>query len=67
MTVKELIEFLQKQPPDILVAYCCWSEQILMDEGDIIIEDLCFPRPDGWIQNKRPDMPTQKYLVFPGN
>lgn len=67
MTVRELVEFLQEQPQDILVAYKCCSEECLLKASDITIEDHCSPRPDGWVQNKRPDMPTQKYLVFPGN
>lgn len=67
MTVKELIEFLQTQPQDIQVAYMRCSEQCLMRVNEIGISDLCYPRPDGWIQDKRPDMPTQQYLVFPGN
>lgn len=67
MKVSELIEFLKTQPQDILVAYGLYSEQCLMDSVDIGVEELCNPRPDGWIQDKRPDMPTQKYLVFPGN
>ena len=67
MKVSELIDFLQKQPQDIDVAYCCFSEQRLMDEDDIRVREFCDPRPDGWIQNKRPDMPTRQYLLFPGN
>lgn len=67
MNTKELIEFLQKQPQDALIAYCCYSEQVLMNIEDISVPELCAPREDGWIQNKRPDQPTQKYIVFPGN
>lgn len=67
MTVKELISFLETQPQDLQVAYYCFSEQTLLDPSDIHIVEFCEPRTDGWIQNKRPDMPTQKYLVFPGN
>lgn len=67
MKVSELIEFLQKQPQDILVAYTCCSEQALMDADEIEIKELCHPRPDGWIQNKRPDKETKPYLLFPGN
>ena len=67
MTVAELIEFLRKQPQDLLVASEMYSERRLLDPDDITIEDLCEPRPDGWVQNRRPDMPTRRYLVFPGN
>lgn len=67
MTVKELIEYLQKQPQDIQVVYSLFSEQCLMELKDIEIEELGEPRPDGWVHNKRPDKPTQTYLVFPGN
>lgn len=67
MTVKELIAFLEKQPQDILVAYKLFSEQCLLHEDEIVLQACCDPRPDGWIQSKRPDMPTQMYLMFPGN
>lgn len=67
MTVKELIEFLQAQPQDLQVAYMMCSENCLLETKDISISEQCVARPDGWIQNKRPDMPTQTYLLFPGN
>ena len=67
MTVAELIEFLQTQPQDLQVAYQCFSEQVLLEAKEIEIAEKCQPRPDGWIQDKRPDMPTQKYLLLPGN
>ena len=67
MTVAELIDFLLDQPPDRRVAYRQYSEQVLLDASDIEVVDLCEPRPDGWIQGKRPDKPTQTYLLFPGN
>lgn len=67
MTVKELIEFLRKKEQDLLVAYRLYSEQCLMDKEEIEIDKLCAARKDGWIQNKRSDMPTQKYLIFPRN
>lgn len=66
MTVKELIEFLLQQPQDLLVAYKLHSEQCLLEEIYIEIEELCTPRDDGWIHDMRPDKPTQSYLVFPG-
>lgn len=67
MTVKELIEFLQTKPQDLPVAYCLYSEQVMLEADHVVERELCYPRPDGWIQNRRPDMPTQKYLLFPGN
>ena len=67
VTVAELIVFLQTQPQDILVAYRIHSEQCLLELDDISVVPLCEPRPDGWVQDKRPDMPTRNYLLFPGN
>lgn len=67
MTVAELIKFLKTQPQDIKVAYRCCSEQTLMDAGDIGLFVGCVARPDGWIQDRRPDMPTVTYLLFHGN
>jgi hypothetical protein len=67
MVVADLIEYLLKQPQDLPVAFRCYSEQLLLDFVDIDIEELCEPRADGWIENKRPDKPCVKYLVFPGN
>ena len=67
MIVKELTEFLQTQPQDIQVAYCLFSEQCLLEDKNISLLEACAPRPDGWLQNKRPDMSTQTYLLFPGN
>ena len=67
MTVARLIAFLQTQPQDLEVAFQQYSEQRLMTLCDIETLEACEPRPDGWIQNKRPDKPTQTYLLFPGN
>lgn len=67
MTVAEFIAFLQTQPQDLQVAYQCYSEQCLLPVEAIGVEECCEPRADGWIQHKRPDMPTQKYLMLPGN
>jgi hypothetical protein len=67
MTVAELIAFLQTQPQDLQVSYSRFSEQCLLEVGDICIEEACKAREDGCVQNKRPDMPTQTYLTFPGN
>jgi hypothetical protein len=67
MKVADLIEFLQGFPPEMPVAYQKFSEQCLMEERHIFVQEFCLPRPDGWIQDKRPDMPFQQYLLFPGN
>lgn len=67
LSVSDLIRLLQTMPQDLLVAYRLYSEQALLRADEIEIVDLCEPRPDGWIQDKRPDMPTQAYLMFPGN
>lgn len=67
MTIKEFIEYLQTQPQDLPVAYKCCSEQCMLNVESIEITDMCFPREDGWIQDTRPDMPTRKYLLLPGN
>lgn len=66
MTVAELIEFLQKQPQELQVAYRACSEPYLLGADEIKIEERCLPRPNGLIYDKRPDKPTQLYLVFPG-
>ena len=67
MTVAELIAFLQTQPQSRQVAYRCYSEQCLLDVAEIELKVMCKPRPDGWIQDWRPDMPAQAYLLLPGN
>ena len=67
MTVAELIAFLQTQPQDLPVAYRLYSEQCLVQTGDIRIAEACKPRKDGWVHNKRPDKATQLYLMLPGN
>ena len=67
MTVAELIAYLQTQPQDLQVAYVCYSEQRLLAATEIDIVERCEPRPDGWIEDKRPDKPTQRYLLLPGN
>lgn len=67
MTVKELIEFLQTQPPDIKVAYKLHSEQCLLEKEQIEVVKLYHPRADGWVQNERCDKESEEYLLFPGN
>lgn len=67
ITVAELIEFLKGEQQDLIVAYQCCSEQVLLEVGDTEEFEACEPRPNGWVQCKRPDMSTRKYLLFPGN
>jgi hypothetical protein len=67
MTVAELIDILKAMPQELPVAYSCYSEQILMRPSQIVIDQACIARPDGWIQNERPDMPSVSYCLFPGN
>lgn len=65
MTVAELCAHLQTQPQDLPVVYRCYSEFCLVVIGDIEIGEACVPRPDGWVHAKRPDKPTQTYLILP--
>jgi len=71
MTVAELIEFLKKQPQDLMVAYCKYSEYCLLEPETIIVDELAVPRADGWIhskwESKKNKQETQNYLVLPGN
>jgi hypothetical protein len=67
MTVAELIEFLKTHPQDMPVAFAIYSEYALLDSEEIGVKELSLPRNDGWVEYKRPDKPSQKYLVFPGN
>tara|TARA_R110000850_G_scaffold404_3_gene2296 strand:- start:647 stop:850 length:204 start_codon:yes stop_codon:yes gene_type:complete len=67
MKVKELIEFLKTQPQELPVCFRLCSEQCMLEVSDISIEKLCEARPDGWVENERPDKKSIDYLVFPGN
>lgn len=67
MKVSELIEFLKTQPQDLQVAYRAYSEQAILKKEYIAVKELGEMRNDDWVHNKRPDKPTVKYLVFPGN
>ena len=67
MTVSELITFLQTQDQTLEVCFSQFSEQALLQPQDITVKKLGLARPDGWIQNERPDKPSQDYLSFPGN
>lgn len=67
MTVAELVEFLKAQPQDLTVVFCRYSEYARLEFYQLSIKPLCQARPDGWVHDARPDMPTTDYLVFPGN
>jgi hypothetical protein len=67
MKVRDLIEILKTYDQDMLVAYKLFSEQCLLEKEHLKVESLCVARPDGWIQDARPDMEAVDYLVFPGN
>lgn len=67
MTVAELIDVLTAYPQDLPVAYQCYSEYVLLDDGQIGVAEAGLPRADGWVHDKRPDKETQNYLMFPGN
>ena len=64
MKVKELREHLKEQDQEMLVAYVMYSEQCLLTAEDMKVVELCKVRPDGWVQHKRDDMPTDKYLLL---
>lgn len=67
MRVKELIEFLQKQPQELPVIYSKFSEYCLLDVKTIERRFEGEARPDGWVHGKRPDKPVVEYICFPGN
>lgn len=67
MTVAQFIEYLRTQPQDLIVAHVRWSEYELLQLDQILHVTACRPRPDGWVQFNRPDMPQQRYLMLPGN
>lgn len=66
-TVSQLIEHLRQFPPETPVAFKLHSEQCLLELPQVVLTHMCVARPDGWIQNERPDMPTVPYVLFPGN
>lgn len=67
MTVSELIALLETQPQHLTVVYRRCSEAVTLDHDDIVVEERCKHRPDGWCPDVRSDSPTQTYLVLPGN
>jgi hypothetical protein len=66
-TVADLIAFLQTHRQDMAVCYQCCSEYTTFEHGDFKVASFCYPRPDGWVHDARPDREKQEYLVFPGN
>lgn len=64
MTVAELIELLKKHPQDLQVIIPCCSEYVIFGEKSPQVVDKCIARPDGWVEEKRSDKPTQKYLLI---
>lgn len=67
MKVRDLIQELEKYNPELDVAYELHSELCALEALDLEVEEHCVPRPDGWVQRYRSDIPCQNYLVFPGN
>lgn len=64
MKVKDLIAKLGEFDPELDVVYPLHSEQCIADPEDVQIIIACPARPDGWVQNKRPDKPSQNYLCI---
>ncbi len=67
MTVKELKKLLSDYPDDMKVAYCQFSEFVLLERKDIEVIKACEPREDGWVQCRRPDKKCEDYIMLPGN
>ena len=67
MTVLELVTYLNQYPDEMKVGYKCFSEQCILEAKDIVLEEHCKDREDGWIQNYRPDKESEVYLILPGN
>ncbi len=49
------------------VAYCQYSEFVLLNNKDIKVIKACEPREDDWVQRERPDKKCEDYIVLPGN
>ena len=68
MTVRQLIAYLQTQDQDLPVAYSCYSESRLLEDGEIEVKNLSYPRKDGHVAECRPEeWWDRKYLLLPGN
>lgn len=64
ITIADLVTHLQTFEQTLPVCYRLFSEQCLLglDERDVAVVECCEPRPDGWVEDKRPDKPSVKYL-----
>jgi hypothetical protein len=67
ITVAQLITHLQTLPQDALVGQVKFSEFQIVTLNEFNLMNLCPPRPDGWIHDSRPDIPTIQYLIISGN
>ena len=67
MNVGKFKDLLNEYPDDMQIVYQKFSEQCLLEKDDISTAECCAPRPDGWVEDKRPDKESQTYLMFPGN
>lgn len=67
MNVQQLIAHLQTFDPSLPIVYRLHSEYCLLEASDVDIGQACLPRPDGWVQTYRKDMPSRLYLMLPGN
>ncbi len=67
MTVKELKKLLSDYPDDMKVAYCQFSEFVLLERKDIEVIKACEPRENGWVQGRRPDKKCEDYIILPVN
>jgi len=64
MTVKDLIDLLKKFPEDMPVVYQEYSDYSELTEGAITVQELQFPRGDGYVGGFRADKPSQKWLAI---
>ena len=64
MTVAELIEHLKQFDPNLRVVTPIYSEQEILTVEHVRVISLCEARPDGWVENERPDKPTVDYLAI---
>lgn len=64
MKVRELIAELSYFDPELEVVYSLYSEYTILDGGELKVLTACQPRHDGWVHARRPDQPTQTYLLL---
>lgn len=67
MTVAELIAFLQTQPQEMPILFQQYSDYTELRAEQINVEEHGVQRGDGYVGRARPDQPSRKFLVFPGN